>query len=64
MGKINGNVVMMMIYHIFEPKCFFRCVVITIAIFNYSRGPLFVLCDGLLPSQAHYFKELSNLLYK
>jgi len=62
MGKIRGNVITMMICHIFEPISFSRCAII--AIFNYSRGPLFVLCDGSLPFQARSFKQLSNLLYK
>jgi hypothetical protein len=39
--KIKGNVVTMMICHIFEPISFFYYVVITIANFSYIRGPLF-----------------------
>jgi hypothetical protein len=47
--KIRGNVVTMMICHIFEPISFFHCVVIAIAIFNYSGGPcLFCAMDGYL----------------
>jgi len=63
-GKIRGNVITMTICHIFEPISFSHCAIIAIAIFNYSREPLFVLCDGSLPFQACSFKQLSNLLYK
>jgi len=62
MGKFRGNVVTMMICHIFEPISFFRCAVIATAVFSYSRGSLFVLCDGSLPFQAHSFKQLSNVI--
>lgn len=63
-GKIKGNVIMMMICHIFELISVFCCVIMAIVNFSYSKGPLFVLCDGSLPFQASYFKQLSNSLCK